>query len=92
MNKEFKIQITGMIDENKTIKEMNKQITKLEGQIKKLQLKLDAKQVKTSSNSFKALVFATFLVTLVATFEAFSLKKSIIAIASLLMFIFLLSV
>ena len=55
MNKEFKIQITGMIDENKTIKEMNKQITKLEGQIKKLQLKLDAKQVKTSSNSFNTL-------------------------------------
>ena len=55
MNKEFKIQITGMIDENKTIKKLNKQIAKLENQVKEMKLKLDAKQVKNSSNSFNTL-------------------------------------
>ena len=55
MNKEFKIQITGMIDENKTIKKLNKQIAKLENQVKEMKLKLDTKQVKTSSNSFNTL-------------------------------------
>ena len=55
MNKEFKIQITGMIDENKTIKKLNKQIAELENQVKEMKLKLDTKQVKTSSNSFNTL-------------------------------------
>lgn len=55
MDKEFKIQITGIIDENKTVKKMNEQITKLESQIKKMKLSLDSSETTASSNGFNTL-------------------------------------
>ena len=55
MDKEFKIQITGIINESKTIKKMNEQITKLENQIKKMKLSLDSSEITKSSNSFNDL-------------------------------------
>lgn len=55
MDKEFKIQIIGIINESKTIKKMNEQITKLENQIKKMKLSLDSSEITKSSNSFNDL-------------------------------------
>ena len=55
MDKKIKIQITGIIDENKTVKKMNKQITKLESQIKKMKLSLDSSETTASSNGFNTL-------------------------------------